>query len=130
MSYLSYDIGFGKSIVDAPSLSMSPINNRMAVLDVRLSGKLDSKGDLYNFKEETADEKVRSTMFVTAKISDTQIPGVKNTGFVVPQEPDGPFGTYTLSNGSTFNIMLPDMKCFAYRKMFYIPNATVSELDG
>ena len=69
-------------------------------------------------------------MFITAKISDTQIPGVKNTGCVVPQEPDGHFGTYTLSNGSTFNIMLPDMKCFAYSKMFYIPNATVSDLDG
>ena len=129
MSYLSYDIGFGKSIVNAPS-SVSPMDTRLAVLDVRLSGKLDSKGDLYNFKEETADEKVRSTMFVTAKISDTQIPGVKNTGFVVPQEPDGHFGTYTLSNGSTFNIMLPDMKCFAYSKLFFIPNATVSDLDG
>lgn len=130
MSYLSYDIGFGKSIVDSPNDTDSPLNVRMAVLDVRLSGKLDSKGDLYNFKEETADEKVRSTMFVTAKISDTQIPGVKNTGCVVPQEPDGHFGTYTLSNGSTFNIMLPDMKCFAYSKLFYIPNATVSDLDG
>ncbi len=70
------------------------------VLDVRLSGKLASKGDLYNFDELTANDKVRSTMFVTAKISDTVLPGVKNGAYVVPQDPDG------------------------------IPNATVSDLDG
>ena len=128
MSYLSYDIGFGKSIVDGPSSSAYPLPSRTAVLDIRLSGRLDYKGDLYNFDEATADEKVRSTMFVTAKISDKQIPGPLNTGYVEPQEPDGYFGTYKLKNGEQWDIKLPDMKCFAYSKMFYIPNATVMDL--
>lgn len=128
MSYLSYDIGYGKTIVNGPSYGSEPISNRAAVLDVRLSGKLASKGDLYNFDEETADDKVRSTMFVTAKISDIQIPGPKNQGYVVPQEPDGHFGTFKLNNGEQWEIMLPDMKGFAYSKMFYIPNATVMDL--
>ncbi|WP_024344997.1 hypothetical protein [Lacrimispora indolis] len=128
MSYLSYDIGYGKTIVSGPSASSYPLSSRTTVLDPRLSGKLASKGDLYNFDEETADDKVRSTMFVTAKISDIQIPGPKNQGYVVPQEPDGHFGTFKLNNGEQWEIMLPDMKGFAYSKMFYIPNATVMDL--
>lgn len=128
MSYLSYDIGFGKSIVDGPGKGQEASTTRLSVLDPRLSGRLDYKGDLYNFDEATADDKVRSTMFVTAKVTDTQIPGELNHGYVIPQEPDGYFGTYRLKNGEQWNIMLPDMKCFAYSKMFYIPNATVMDL--
>lgn len=128
MTYMSYDIGYGKSIADGPNNTGIAIPSRTAVLDVRLSGKQDSKSDLYNFDELTANNKVRSTMFVTAKISDTVLPGVKNDGYVVPQDPDGYFGTLRLHNGEVWDITIPDMRCFAYSKMFYIPNATVMDL--
>ncbi len=128
MTYMSYDIGYGKSIADGPNNTGIAIPSRTAVLDVRLSGKQDSKSDLYNFDELTANDKVRSTMFVTAKISDTILPGVKNDGYVAPQDPDGYFGTLRLHNGEVWDIVIPDMRCFAYSKMFYIPNATVMDL--
>lgn len=118
-SYLSYDIGFGSGIEGSPGAGGKGTARRSAVLDTKLTGKLDNKSDLYNFNEEKRDEKVRSSMILTGQ---TGIEG----GLMAPT---GEMGTLTLKNGNTITVKLGNMPIFAYSKMFYLPNANVSDLN-
>lgn len=118
-SYLSYDIGFGNSIVNSPGAGNKGTAIRSAVLDTKLTGQLANKADLYNFNVETQNEKIRSSMILTGQ---TGVAG----GLAAPS---GEMGTLALKNGNTIMIKLGNMPIFAYSKMFYIPNANVSDLN-
>lgn len=117
-SYLSYDIGFGNSIVNSPGAGGKGTERRTAVLDPQLAGSLVSVSDLYNFNPNTQNEKIRSSMILTGKVN--------GSGVV---KPDGKMGVLGLKNGLSVEIRLGDMETFAYSKMFYIPNATVTDTN-
>lgn len=117
-SYLSYDIGFGNSIIDSPGTNGNGTATRTAVLDPQLTGSLLNVSDTFNFNRNTQNEKIRSSIILTGQVS--------GSGVV---KPDGKMGTLQLKNGSTIEIKLGDMETFAYSKLFYIPNATVADLN-
>lgn len=102
---LTYDIGFSDNN-----------GHRTNVLDPLLVGKASSKSDLYNFDNES---NVRSSVYMTSLRSSTS-----NSGTI------GYIGT--LKGGSymsSIDICLSDIYKLAYTKIFYIPNATVSDLN-
>lgn len=116
-TYLSYDIGLGDGSTGVISGEAKSVGTRTAVQDTYLSGVLENKSDLYNFTDDT-ENKVRSTMMLTGQISNGQI-----------HEPSGDLGSLTTKNGTTMQITLSNMETFAYTKMYYIPNANVTDLN-
>ncbi len=117
-TYLSYDIGLGDGSYGEVSADAKNTRSRTAVLDTYLVGIQNGKADLYNFKSNTND-KVRSSMILTGQVT--------ANGKV--KVPDGKLGALTTKNGSTVQVTLPLMETFAYTKMFYIPNANVTDLN-
>lgn len=105
MTVLSFDVGFG-----------GDATKRTNVLDTLLTAPVESKSDLYNFSDEN---KLRSSIYVTTKTSSTA--EVKKDGYL---------GTLKGINGiGNLETGLTDIYSFVYTKIFYIPNATVSDLN-
>lgn len=116
-SYLSYDIGLGDGSTGVISGEVKSVPIRTAVQDTFLSGVLENRADLYNFKSDS-DNKVRSSMILTGEYTDGGV-----------SYPSGNLGALTTKNGTTMQITLPNMVLFAYSKMWYIPNANVTDLN-
>ena len=116
-SYLSYDIGLGDGSTGVISGEAKSVPVRTAVQDTFLSGVLENRADLYNFKSDS-DNKVRSSMILTGEYTDGGV-----------NYPSGNLGTLTTKNGTTMQITLPNMETFAFSKMWYIPNANVTDLN-
>lgn len=92
---------------------------RSLVLDPTLTGKADNKKDLYNFNKETLEEKVRTSVFLTSNYSTTT--NNRSAGYL---------GTFK-SNDSSMNLQtgITSINSLFHSKLFYIPNATVSDLN-
>ena len=116
-SYLSYDIGLGDGSTGVISGEAKRVPVRTAVQDTFLSGVLENRADLYNFKSDS-ENKVRSSMILTGEYTDGGV-----------SYPSGNLGALTTKNGTTMQITLPNMMLFAYSKMWYIPNANVTDLN-
>ena len=116
-SYLSYDIGLGDGSTGVISGEAKSVPVRTAVQDTFLSGVLENRADLYNFKSDS-ENKVRSSMILTGEYTDGGV-----------SYPSGNLGALTTKNGTTMQITLPNMMLFAYSKMWYIPNANVTDLN-
>ena len=101
----TYDIGFSANS-----------GHRTNVLDPLLVGHASSKSDLYNFDDE---DKVRSSVYLTSLRSSSTELG--NTGYLGTLKGLGGMGDLELC--------LDDIYELAYTKTFYIPNATVSDLN-
>lgn len=116
-SYLSYDIGLGDGSTGVISGEAKSVPVRTAVQDTFLSGVLENRADLYNFKSDS-ENKVRSSMILTGEYTDGGV-----------SYPSGNLGALTTKNGTTMQITLPNMETFAFSKMWYIPNANVTDLN-
>ena len=106
MTDISFDVGFGGDSA-----------KRTNVLDPLLVAKAQSKSDLYNFEDES---NIRSSVYVTTKISSQA------------EKPDqeGYLGTLKAVSGmGDLETGLTDIQSMVYTKNFYIPNATVSDLN-
>lgn len=102
---ISFDIGFGQGMT-----------KRTNVLDPLLVAQAESKSDLYNFADES---KVRSSVYVTT-----------TTSTASDKQQDGYFGTLKAVSGiGDLEIGISDIQSMVYTKNFYIPNATVSDLN-
>lgn len=102
---ISFDVGFE---LDSAK--------RTNVLDPLLSAPAESKSDLYNFRDES---KLRSSVYVTTKTSSTA--DVRKAGYLGTLK--GVSGIGNLETG------LIDIYSLVHTKIFYIPNATVSDLN-
>lgn len=116
-SYLSYDIGLGDGSTGVISGEAKRVPVRTAVQDTFLSGVLENRADLYNFKSDS-ENKVRSSMILTGEYTDGGV-----------SYPSGNLGALITKNGTTMQITLPNMETFAFSKMWYIPNANVTDLN-
>lgn len=87
-----------------------PFSTRSSVLDPKLIGQQDSKSDLYNYDDNS---KVRSSVYLTYS---------KPTN----QTQDGVLGTWGEGN---VPVILPRLPYLFQSKIFYIPNATVQDLN-
>lgn len=116
-SYLSYDIGLGDGSTGVISGEVKSVPVRTAVQDTFLSGVLENRADLYNFKSDS-ENKVRSSMILTGEYTDGGV-----------SYPSGNLGALATKNGTTMQITLPNMETFAFSKMWYIPNANVTDLN-
>lgn len=96
-----YDIGFA-----------SDSSVRSTVIDTKLLGKADSKSDLYSFEEDD----IRSLVFLTTKKQNN-----KTTGYVATLEGDGAM--------QPVNVVIKNIEYFAFTKIFYINNFSVSDLN-
>ncbi len=98
MTEYEFEVGFGKP--DA----------RTSALDPKLTGLLESKSDVYNFKDES---KVRSSVFRTA---------INNNINGKPR--------WVATWGDTdVDIIIRDIENMLISKPFYLPNATVMDLN-
>lgn len=105
MTDVSFDVGYGGDAA-----------KRTNVLDPLLTAPTQSKSDLYNFTEDL----VRSSVYVTTKTS-SQAEDTSKEGFLGILK--GVSGMPDLETGLT------DIQSMCYTKNFYIPNATVSDLN-
>lgn len=87
---------------------------RSSALDTKLTGKLGDRRDLYNFSEASLAEKTRTSLFqLSTRSTDPRANG----------KADGYIGT--LDGLDIRNNMAASM----YSKLFYIPNASVTDLN-
>lgn len=105
MTDVSFDVGYGGDAA-----------KRTNVLDPLLTAPTQSKSDLYNFSEDL----VRSSVYVTTKTS-SQAEDTSKEGFLGILK--GVAGMPDLETGLT------DIQSMCYTKNFYLPNATVSDLN-
>lgn len=104
MTDVSFDVGYGGDAA-----------KRTNVLDPLLTAPTQSKSDLYNFTEDL----VRSSVYVTTKTSSQ-----------AEQQKEGFLGTLKgVSGMPDLETGLRDIQSMAYTKNFFIPNATVSDLN-
>lgn len=105
MTDVSFDVGYGGDSA-----------KRTNVLDPLLTAPTQSKSDLYNFSDE---DLVRSSVYVTTKTSSQ-----------AEQQKEGFLGILKgVSGMPDLETGLRDIQSMAYTKNFYIPNATVSDLN-
>lgn len=105
MTEISFDVGFGGNSA-----------KRTNVLDPLLTAPTQSKSDLYNFSDE---DLVRSSVYVTTKTSSQ-----------ADKKQEGYLGTLKgISGIGDLETGLTDIQSMVYTKNFYIPNATVSDLN-
>lgn len=102
---MTFDVGFSQNG-----------SKRTNVLDPLLTGNSTSKSDLYNFSD---DSKVRTSVYATTATSTTATNGKQ-----------GYLGTLKGINGmGDLETGLSDIQSFVHTKLFYIPNANVSDLN-
>ena len=87
---------------------------RSCALDTKLTGKLNDRRDLYNFNTESLNEKTRTSMFQISARSTSSIASGKAPGYIG-----------TIDGLDIRNNMATSM----YSKLFYIPNANVTDLN-
>ena len=105
MTDVSFDVGYGGDSA-----------KRTNVLDPLLTAPTQSKSDLYNFSSE---DLVRSSVYVTTKTSSQ-----------ADQQKEGYLGTLKgVAGMGDLETGLIDIQSMAYTKNFFIPNATVSDLN-
>lgn len=105
---LRYSLGF-----------KNPSSVRSVVLDTLLTGKVENKQDLYNFEDSTLEEKLRTSCFITSESS-----AVTNT------KKDGYLGSFKAKEDNlSLDLFISKPELLFYSKLFYIPNATVSDLN-
>ena len=103
-NYSTYQLGFGAGNTE-----------RSSALDTKLTGKLKDRRDLYNFAEESLAEKTRTSQFkLSARSTDSSASG-KAPGYI---------GTL-----DGLDIVIPNIENLLVSKLFYIPNANVTDLN-
>lgn len=88
---------------------------RSVALDTRLTGLLENRSDLYNFDASTISEKARTSLFKTS---------AKSSSGQASSKPNGFIGSL---NG--MDIQINGVEDMFKSKLFYIPNATVNDLN-
>lgn len=102
---MTFDVGFSQGG-----------SKRTNVLDPLLTASSSSKSDLYNFSD---DSKVRTSVYATTDISTT-----------TTSDKQGYLGTLKGVGGmGDLETGLSDIQSFVHTKLFYIPNANVSDLN-
>lgn len=84
---------------------------RTSALDIKLCGKADNKADIYNYEDK---DKLRTSIFKLSSRSTVNSDG-KAPGYI---------GTY-----NNMDIVIPNIENVITSKLFYIPNATVKDLN-
>lgn len=87
---------------------------RSSVLDTKLTGKLEDRRDLYNFDEGSLADKTRTSQFKTSARSTDGSANGKANGYI------GSLDGMDIRN---------NMAASMYSKLFYIPNANVTDLN-
>lgn len=87
-----------------------PFSTRSSVLDPKLIGYQESKSDLYNYEDES---KVRSSVYLTSDRPTNQTS----------------LGVLAKWGDNNINILIPRLSYVFQSKIFYIPNATVHDLN-
>ena len=106
---------------------------RSTALNVNLVGTQENKSDLYNFDELSLEEKVRTSMFITKPYigSDRdkyeEIASIGNKGSIVMS--DEQWNLIESDGATAFPLKLNDMASMYHSRTFYIPNATVMDLN-
>ncbi|MCC2818864.1 hypothetical protein LK537_16310 [Lachnoclostridium pacaense] len=103
-NYAGFQLGFGNG-QDA----------RSSALDTRLTGKLEDRRDLYNYSEDSLSEKTRTSQFKTSARSTDGSANGKAPGYIGSM--DG------------LDIVIPNIENLMVSKLFYIPNASVTDLN-
>lgn len=103
-NYVGYQIGLGNGQ-----------EARSSALDTKLTGKLGDRRDLYNFDESTLKEKTRTSQFRTSARSTDPSANGKAPGYI--GSIDG------------LDIVIPNIENLMTSKIFYIPNASVTDLN-
>lgn len=88
---------------------------RGSILDTKLCGVQTDRRDTYNFKPETINDKVRTSMFAVSSQSTSAQAAGKPEGYL------GNLGDMVVGINGVQNIF--------NSKLFYIPNATVTDLN-
>jgi len=105
---LRYSLGF-----------KSPSSLRSIVLDTLLTGKAENKKDLYNFDDSTLDEKLRTSCFITSQ-----------TSAAINSNKSGYLGSFKAKDDAlSLDTYISKPEVLFYSKLFYIPNANVSDLN-
>lgn len=87
---------------------------RSSALDTKLTGKLGDRRDLYNFSEASLAEKTRTSLFQLSTRSTDPSANGKADGYI------GSIDGLDIRN---------NMAASMYSKLFYIPNASVTDLN-
>lgn len=103
-NYAGFQLGFGNG-QDA----------RSSALDTKLTGKLEDRRDLYNYSEDSLSEKTRTSQFKTSARSTDGSANGKAPGYIGSM--DG------------LDIIIPNIENLMVSKLFYIPNASVTDLN-
>lgn len=101
---LAYKLGFGGA---------EPV--RSAALNIKLSGLLENKSDLYNFSDSSIKEKARTFKFYTSRQSNAAEASGKGNGYI---------GTYEGQD-----IIVPSIHGLLQSKLFYTSNGTVTDTN-
>lgn len=103
-NYAGFQLGFGNG-QDA----------RSSALDTKLTGKLEDRRDLYNYSEDSLSDKTRTSQFKTSARSTDGSANGKAPGYIGSM--DG------------LDIIIPNIENLMVSKLFYIPNASVTDLN-
>lgn len=103
-NYAGFQLGFGNG-QDA----------RSSALDTKLTGKLEDRRDLYNYSEDSLSDKTRTSQFKTSARSTDGSANGKAPGYIGSM--DG------------LDIVIPNIENLMVSKLFYIPNASVTDLN-
>lgn len=101
---MAYKLGFGGA---------EPV--RSAALNIKLSGLLENKSDLYNFSDSSIKEKARTFKFYTSRQSNAAEASGKGNGYI---------GTYEGQD-----IIVPSIHGLLQSKLFYTSNGTVTDTN-
>ena len=102
MSTFAYQLGFGGTY-----------SVRTEVVDTKLTGKLENKGDLLNFNKDTLEQKTRSIQYRTSKGSS-----------VAPSS-----GANYMGDFNGIKVRIPDMDTVFTSGVHYMGNNTVKDLN-
>ena len=106
---------------------------RSTALNVNLVGTQENKSDLYNFDELSLEEKVRTSMFITkpyigsARNKYEEIASIGTKGSI--EMSDKQWNLIESDGATAFPLKLNDMAKMYHSRTFYIPNATVMDLN-
>lgn len=133
------DLGFYNGN-DGEETSLGNIKNgtkktsiRSTALNVNLVGTQENKSDLYNFDELSLEEKVRTSMFITkpyigsARNKYEEIASIGTKGSI--EMSDKQWNLIESDGATAFPLKLNDMAKMYHSRTFYIPNATVMDLN-
>lgn len=106
---------------------------RSTALNVNLVGTQENKSDLYNFDGLSLEEKVRTSMFITKPYIGSDRNKYEEIASIGPdgsiKMSDKQWNLIESDDATAFPLKLNDMASMYHSRTFYIPNATVMDLN-